>query len=88
MVLHRLATRKEDDDLLLQVLAQECEQQQEALVTVTHYVALLEVLCSRCVPVRVHVDVKRARSKRHPGEIRDLGGLRSREQHRLTIVCV
>lgn len=85
VVLDRVARREEDDDLLLGVLAQEGEQQQEALVRLADDVALLERVVGRGRLVRVDVDVDRAGAERDAGEVSDLGGLRGREEHGLAV---
>ena len=86
VVLDTLAAREEDDDLLFEVLAEEREQEEESLVGIAHDVTLLEVLGRRRVSVRVHVDVEGTRAERHASEIGNLGRLRSREEHRLSVL--
>ncbi|TKW56812.1 hypothetical protein CTA1_6381 [Colletotrichum tanaceti] len=86
VVLDRVATAEEDNDLLLEVALEEREEQQEALVGVADDVPLLQVLDSAVQLLLVDVDVQRARPQRDAGEILDLCRLRGREEHRLAVV--
>lgn len=87
MVLDRIAAREEDDDLFLEVLAEEGEEKEEATIAIANDVALLKAGDSRGFFVGVDVDVQRTGSKGDAGEIVDLGRLRRREEHRLSVVC-
>jgi hypothetical protein len=85
VVLHTLATREEDDNLFLEVLAEESEEEEESFVGIANDVTLFEVVGSRCVAVRIDVNVERSRAERHAGEIGNLGSLGSGEKHGLTV---
>lgn len=86
VVLDRVAAREEDDDLLLDVLSQECEEQHESLIRVAHHVALFEHVDGRGFFGRVDIDVERAGAERYTCQIGHFGRLRSGEKHRLSVI--
>jgi hypothetical protein len=87
VVLHALATAEEDNDLLLEVFPEEAEQEQEPLVRIADDVTLFEVVGRRRFALGVDVNVQRSGTKRHAGEVGDLGRLSRREEHRLPVLC-
>ena len=85
MVFDRVASRKEDDDLLLDVFLEERDKEEEPPAGRTHDVALGErVDCARVLFV-VDVNVQRPGAKRYSGEVGHFGGLCCREEHRLAV---
>lgn len=87
VILDRVAAREEDDDLFLQVLLEESEQQHEPPIRLANHVSLFQHVDGRSLLLRVDVDVERTRSEGYTSEISDLCGLRSGEQHGLSVFC-
>ena len=85
MVLDRIATTKEDNDLLFQVPLQKRKQQQEALVALAHHIALFQHVYGRRGFLLIDVDVQRTGSQRNTSEVGDFGGLRGGEEHGLAV---
>jgi len=86
VVINTLATREEDDDLLSHVLLEEGEEEEEPTIRLADDVTLLEGGDGGGGSSRVDVDVERSGTEGDSSEIGDLGGLGSREEHRLTVV--
>ena len=57
MVFHTSTAGEENDDLLLEVAFEEREQEQEALVGITDYVALLKAFHCAVLLLVINVDV-------------------------------
>lgn len=86
VVLNAVTAGEENNDLLLQVALEEREQQQEALVSLTDNITLLQTLDGTVLLAVVDVDVQRTGAQRDTGQVLDLGGLGSGEQHSLTLL--
>lgn len=87
VVFHWITARKEDNDLLFQILLQKCKQQHKPLVGITNDIALFEHIDRGCFLGGIDVDVQRSGAERDSGKIGDFGGLRSGEQHSLSVLC-
>lgn len=79
VVFDRVAGRKEDNDLLLQILLEESKEEHETTVGFAHHVTLFEHLDCGSVLLLVDVDVEWSGTEGDSSEIGDFGGLRSRE---------
>lgn len=80
-----IARREEDDDLLVAVLLQECEQQQEAQITLYDDVALFEALDGRNALVLVNVHFEGLLAQRQSSQILDILIHSRAEQNSLTV---
>ena len=85
VVLHGVARGEEHHDLLLQVLLQEREEEQEALLRGHDAVPLLDASRRRHRARVVDADVRRA-LQREPREVLHLRGLRRGEKHGLSVL--
>jgi N-acetylglutamate synthase/N-acetylornithine aminotransferase len=86
MVLHRVATTEEHDDLLLEVLLEECKEEHEPLIRVADDITLLEHVDGGGLLLVIDVDVEGSRTERDAGEVGDFGGLRGGEEHGLAVL--
>jgi len=86
VIFDRIARRKEHDDFsLLQILFEKREEQQEAHVTFTHYIALLQTLNSREFGLLLDPNVHGSLVERKFGKVLNLVGLSSGEKHCLPL---
>jgi hypothetical protein len=69
VILYGVTTREEDDNLFLHVLFQKGEEEEEAAVGRANDVTLSKSRDSTCRLSLIDIDLQRARSQGHPGEV-------------------
>jgi hypothetical protein len=79
MIFYGVTTREEDDNLFLHVLFQKGEEEEEAAVGRANDVTLSKSRDSTCRLSLIDIDLQRARSQGHSGEVGYLTCLGGRE---------